>query len=742
MKPKIVTVFAAGAADAARAVRHVQSAGLPIWLFTLEPPDPVVAALCGRVACGDWEAALRDLGRHWSALTVVVWARRGPLAPRVRPLLRPPFRVLVLNEHGDFFNATPAGIARHLLRRSRDRLHSIARRIADWGSGLGWWLFLRAAQYSVTLSRWAFRKLPAGAPIDLPVPPATGESYVTVLTRQRQWDLTGVRAAVSGDTRWILFAEEGAPASVDDLIPLMRCPGTFAVSRQAFYRDWNEGLFARAPFRPLQPGEASRVLAPVGPLMLVDRARMEALGVPRTIVPGSAWLWLFWRAAAAGWHSYSIGAAETPSEAPDWPYEDAEFVTLARRTPPVAPRDAALARGNISFAVHGPQPFRGLKRVLVVSPYLPYPLTHGGAVRIWNLCRALASRYDLLLAAFREKDEQVEYEQLHTVFRRVYVVERDEHPGNDRGLPKQVREHRSSAMEALIASLAAEVSVLQVEYAHLAAFRDAAPALPAILVEHDLTFMLYQQLQAGEEAERWRRFERHWFNRYDAVWTMSEDDRALAIQEGASAAATAVVANGVDTARFTPQCRPDGPPEILVIGSFRHLPNILGFEWLARQVMPLVWREVTDARLHCVAGPEPDRYWRELTGRPYPASLDPRIVRHAFVSDVRPLYTRASVVAVPLVVSAGTNIKVMEAMACGRAVVSTPVGCYGLGLRHEAGALIHEQAPDFAAALVRLLRDADLRERIERQARATVESRFSWESIAEDAAASYEALTR
>jgi glycosyltransferase involved in cell wall biosynthesis len=134
-----------------------------------------------------------------------------------------------------------------------------------------------------------------------------------------------------------------------------------------------------------------------------------------------------------------------------------------------------------------------------------------------------------------------------------------------------------------------------------------------------------------------------------------------------------------------------------------------------------------------VAGPEPERYCVE-------AGRDKRIVLHSFVEDVRPLYANATVVAVPLIVSAGTNIKVMEAMACGKAVVTTPIGCAGLGLIDDHDACIRGDAREFAEALIDLLSDPARRERIGGEARRTVEQRFSWEAIADLAFASYERL--
>jgi glycosyltransferase involved in cell wall biosynthesis len=479
-------------------------------------------------------------------------------------------------------------------------------------------------------------------------------------------------------------------------------------------------------------------LAPVSDTLLVDRQKLLALGVPKTVVPGTAWLLLFWRAAAAGWTSYSAGGDAAIDYTPDWPYEEAEFVTRVLADPGLrrlAPAEPDLSRGNIAFAIGKARPAKR-RAALVVSPYLPYPLSHGGAVRIYNLCRALAPRVDFILACFREKNDRVHYDELHEVFREVYVVDRDERALRDESLPAQVREHQSASMRALIADLAPRADILQIEFTHLAHFRDAAPRAPAILVEHDLTFTLYRQFAelhpgraAREEYERWRRFETGWFARYDAVWTMSEEDRALASAEGARAV---TVANGVDIDRFVP-APPSSAMEVFYVGSFRHKPNVIGFERLRREIMPAVWRRFPEARLRVVAGPEPDRYHRT-------PNLDPRIEMHRFVADLRPLYAAAAVVAVPLEVSAGTNIKVMEAMACGRAVVSTPVGCQGLGLEDGRDALVRADPAAFAGAVCELLADPERREAIARRARRTVEERFSWNAIAAQAYESYRGL--
>jgi glycosyltransferase involved in cell wall biosynthesis len=188
----------------------------------------------------------------------------------------------------------------------------------------------------------------------------------------------------------------------------------------------------------------------------------------------------------------------------------------------------------------------------------------------------------------------------------------------------------------------------------------------------------------------------------------------------------------VDTIRFRPQ-QPSGDPEILYVGSFRHLPNLIGFDALRKEVMPRVWAVNPAVRLRVVAGPKHEQYGARFGLR----DLDPRVTVHGFVEDLRPLYASAWAVAVPLAVSAGTNIKVLEAMACGKAIVSTPTGCAGLGLDDGRELLIRGDWGSFAEALGRAVSTGDLRSRLGGRARQTAEDRYGWHAIANAAFQSY-----
>ena len=117
--------------------------------------------------------------------------------------------------------------------------------------------------------------------------------------------------------------------------------------------------------------------------------------------------------------------------------------------------------------------------------------------------------------------------------------------------------------------------------------------------------------------------------------------------------------------------------------------------------------------------------------------FDPRIRIEGFSEDLRPHYAKALVVVAPLAVSAGTNIKVLEALACGKALISTSFGCQGLQLNDGHNVLVRDRWDEFAEAVNELIANEDLRRAIGAEARRVAESRFAWGQIADGAYATY-----
>ncbi len=369
------------------------------------------------------------------------------------------------------------------------------------------------------------------------------------------------------------------------------------------------------------------------------------------------------------------------------------------------------------------------RRIAVLTPYFPYPLSHGGAVRIYNLLREAAREFDIELLSFTDGDDPDIMPVLEFCARLVLVDNpRYREPRWSTLLPAEVHEFRSPAMVQAIEDerLAFQYERLQVEYTQLAEYGGD------VLVEHDVTFDLFAQiarrnrtLTAWWDYVRWRRFETRAARRYPHVVVMSKKDAEL-LGPGAR---TTVIENGVDLARFQPQPETGGQ-RLLFIGSFRHFPNVQAYRFFREQVWPLLRDKFPQMTATIVCGPDHLTYWRAFADSPEPTP-DSRIRMLGFVADVRPLYVDANLVLVPTTVSAGTNVKVLEAMAMQRAVVSTSSGCAGLRLLHGHSVWIGDTPEAFAAGVAILIGDPERRQAIAEAARQHAIRNFDWPAIGE-----------
>ena len=387
-----------------------------------------------------------------------------------------------------------------------------------------------------------------------------------------------------------------------------------------------------------------------------------------------------------------------------------------KRDRSVFPVDAAIYDGRPLSS--------GRPRIAVVSPYFPYPLSHGGAVRIFHMLREAARDFDVFLFSFAGTIDPGDLAPVLALCAKVVVVPNNRYrePRWSTLEPPEVPEFRSPTMQRLLAEFRREygIRLVQVEYTHMACYGGD------ILVEHDVTFDLYRQIHERERTfsswwnyHRWLRYERRAVTNFKRVVVMSEKDTALLPQ-----AAARPIPNGVDLDRFKPHQEPLSA-RLLFVGSFRHFPNVVAYRFFTEEVWRRLRARVPGIALTAVAGPEPEVYWSS----PTPPYIDDAIDLHGFVRDVQPLYVNSNVVIVPTKVSAGTNLKVLEAMAMERVVVSTTSGCAGLGLEHGRSVWIADTAEEFAEAIEQLLANPDLRHRIAAAARKIAETQFDWKAL-------------
>jgi glycosyltransferase involved in cell wall biosynthesis len=258
--------------------------------------------------------------------------------------------------------------------------------------------------------------------------------------------------------------------------------------------------------------------------------------------------------------------------------------------------------------------------------------------------------------------------------------------------------------------------------------------VPVILFEHNVEYLIWQRLCALE-SNPWKRalFELEWrklrareaeaCRRADLTLAVSEDDRQRleAVAPGIRAAS---IPTGVDTRYFTPNGYHERRDRLVFSGSMDWQPNEDAVAYFADAILPRIRAEIPGATL-TVVGRNPTARLREMAQRA-------GILVTGTVDDVRPSIAEGAVYVVPLRAGGGTRLKIFEALAMAKPVVSTTVGAEGLALEPGHHFVAADTPRDFADAVVALLRDPQRRTALGQAGRGLVEKNYSWATVARE----------
>jgi polysaccharide biosynthesis protein PslH len=257
-------------------------------------------------------------------------------------------------------------------------------------------------------------------------------------------------------------------------------------------------------------------------------------------------------------------------------------------------------------------------------------------------------------------------------------------------------------------------------------------AIPAVLFQHNVESVLWRRQADSKpnwlhrlafklEAGKMVRYESSVVRRFDYVIAVSEEDRRK-MNQMTEASRIAVVPTGVDLQQYRPAAGDNTDFSLVVfLGSMDWEANIDGAEYFCREIWPSVRTKIPEARFRIV-GRDPGPRVRKLASDSVEVTgTVPSVVEHL---------REAAVLVVPLRIGGGTRLKVYEAMAMGRAVVSTSVGAEGLDVMSGRDILLADDAATFADCVIRLLRDPALRECIGLAA-AKLASQYDWSVVAE-----------
>ncbi len=400
-------------------------------------------------------------------------------------------------------------------------------------------------------------------------------------------------------------------------------------------------------------------------------------------------------------------------------------------------------------------------RILVIADYLPYPLIGGDRIRIYNLLRRVARRHEVSLAAFLEKPTDIEgVEHLKQFCAHVETVNFQQRsrimkaPGMFgyalSGKPPELYLLHSDELVEKIKRLTAtmDFDILQIEHARMGLYLEKLQSRErskSLLMFHNFTSQQYGRVSQIER--RWDRKFRtrldsmamgYWEPRYAEKFTrcatVSEADRELLLQSNPRLQVE-VIPNGVDIEKYLPLPLPPKHtnPSLLFLGNMGYPPCVDAALYFCHDIFPLILQS-NHAAEFWIVGRDPRPEVLELnnsnvhvTGR---------------VDDVHPFYQQSPVCVVPLRAGGGTRLKILEAMALGRPVVSTTIGCEGLNVVDGEHLLIADTPTQFSEKTMNLFNDRELYQRISENGRSLVEGRYGWDQIAEKLTDIYEQMTR
>ena len=384
-------------------------------------------------------------------------------------------------------------------------------------------------------------------------------------------------------------------------------------------------------------------------------------------------------------------------------------------------------------------------KILFFSQRFLYPMDTGGKIRTGKLLEQLSKEFDITLISNVESPKDDLYfdkiKEICSAFHPVYWKEARKYSVAFywKVLWRMLSRYPITVINDYSADLERKImEVLKQEKYDLLICDFLQPSLnfrkmkgyPTLLFQHNVESVIvkrhfytarnpFLKFFWWSQWKKMKRYEQEACQRFDGIVAVSDVDKETLEQE-LGAKNVFAIPTGIDTEFFSPRQDSIQENSLVFTGSMDWLPNEDAILFFAREVLTKIKAEIPSIRLS-VVGRNPSRYLiNEL--KQYP-----EIEIVGWVKDVRPYISSHALYIIPLRIGGGTRIKAYEAMAMGKAVVSTHVGIEGLQIQDGDHASLADRPEDFAQAVVKLLKHPEERGRIEKAARDFVERNFSWE---------------
>jgi sugar transferase (PEP-CTERM/EpsH1 system associated) len=386
--------------------------------------------------------------------------------------------------------------------------------------------------------------------------------------------------------------------------------------------------------------------------------------------------------------------------------------------------------------------------ILFLSTRSPYPLISGHSLRTYHILRSAAERHNVTLATFVQLPEQElkreNLEHLRSFCKAVYPFRIPADVSKVKlaqtlflnlfsPLPFVAEKYDVPAMRNKIREIikSGHIDLVHVDMLPLTIYVNEFKDLPKILVNHNVeSVRLYRWFQTesillkkaylGIQYPKLKSFERSAMEKFDCSVVVSEKDKELLREMGVKNKLV-VVPNGTDTNFFKPMGRKKLETSILWIGHMDVHTNKDAVLYFWREIYPLLRKKYPQVEMVFVGTAPP----KEIADA---ARSDSGVRVTGFVEDIRPYLDEAAVMVVPIRIGSGTRLKILDAMAMGKAIVSTAVGCEGLSVTDGDDILIGDAPREFADKVMRVLVDEKTRKKLENNARSLAK-KYDWEHL-------------
>lgn len=393
-------------------------------------------------------------------------------------------------------------------------------------------------------------------------------------------------------------------------------------------------------------------------------------------------------------------------------------------------------------------------KILFLTPRFPYPLDVGTSLRNFRLLQSAAREHEVHLLSFLDRPLRTDHlEAVQEVCQRVELRPSPSHrlarrlggvlasPWPDMALRRWSPTFASALSDFVRTE---RYDVVEAEGIEMARYLPLAGDARRVFSDHNVEHLLQQRAYAVDrgrprrwpqalysyvQAERLTRFERAACRLADRVVTVSDED-ASALRALEPGGRYAVVPNAIDVEAYSHRAGWPARPAVMFAGTLDYRPNRDAVRWLLDEIAPRVHAREAAARFFVVGRDPP----ADLVAR---GQHDSRIAVTGAVESLAPYWRRSTVYALPMRGGGGVRFKALEAMAAGLPIVSTRMGMEGIDARPDVHYLAGDTPAELADALVRLLADEPLRERIVSAAGRLVRERYDWRAVASSLLAVY-----